>query len=167
MLAAVGDWRGSALARGAATSEKRLRETVDVVVPAADVGDAALVADDEDFGAALDGGAVFAAGGGGAAGSCLREDDFAYAAVVADAVADVGDDAGHLGLFGGEDALAREEELEEDGPEKGGSSKAADNCQQQNHRREEDGVAVQQVSRCAEPAEEGRDGESVDGRQAM
>ena len=132
------------------------------LVEAADVGDAAFVTDDKDFSAALDGCAVFAAGGGGAAGSGLREDDFADAAVVADAVADVRDDARHLGVFRGEDALAWEEELEEDGPEKCCTGEAADGCQQQDHRREEGSVVIQQISCCAKPGNEGGDGESID-----
>ncbi len=80
------------------------------------MGDAALIADDDDLGSALDGLAVVAAGGGGAASSGLGEDDLADAVAVADGVADVGQDAGHLGVLWREDALAWEEHFEEDGP---------------------------------------------------
>ncbi len=92
-------------------------------IEATDVGDAALVADDDDLCAALDGGAVFTASSVGATGTSLREDDFADAAIVANAVADVSEDAGHLGLFCGEDALVRKEQLEENRPEKRGAEK--------------------------------------------
>ncbi len=39
------------------------------------------------------------------------------------------EDAGHLGLFGGEDALAREEQLEENRPEERGADETAEDRQ--------------------------------------
>src|SRR5271170_2533524 len=177
VLAAVGGWRESASASEAARVGRRffsgravgtLVEGVNrEFVKTTDVGDASLVADDDDLCAALDGGAVFTASGVGATGPSLREDDFAYAAVVANAVADVSEDAGHLGLFCGEDALVRKKQLEENRPEKRCAEKTTEQGQQQNQRRDEDAVAIKEVADSAEPAKEGGDGEAVDRREAV
>ncbi len=69
---------------------------------------------------------VFAASGSGTAGADLREDDFADAAAGADLVGDTGDYAIHAGGFLGEDALAREEELEERRVDDAGSDDAGE-----------------------------------------
>ena len=83
------------------------------------------------------------------------------------AVADLGEDAGHLGVFGGEDALAREKQFEEDCPEERGSGDAADDRQEQDQWCDEDAVAVQEIACSAKPAEEGSDGEAIDGGEAV
>ena len=112
-------------------------------VEGTDPGDSALVADDDDFGASLNRRSIFAAGCGGAASAGLRKDNFANAAVVADAVTDLPDDAGHLGIFGGEDALVGKEEFEQDHPEEAGAGEAAENGQDEDERSEEATVAVE------------------------
>jgi hypothetical protein len=142
-------------------------ETVGEFVPAPDVGDSALVMDDDDFGSALDGVAVFAAGGGGATCSGLRKDDFTDAVSVADGIADIGQDASHLGVFGSQDALARQQQLEEDGPEERCSYDAAKHRENENKRRHKYVEVMQEIAGSAEPAEESRDGEAIDGGEAM
>jgi hypothetical protein len=142
-------------------------KAVGEIVPAPDVSDAALVAYDDDLGSAFDRQSIFAAGGGSATRSGLRKDDLANAVAVADAIADVGQNAGHLSVFGGKDALARKKYLEEDGPKERGSSNTAQYGQQEDQRRYEDAEVVQQIAGSAEPAEEGRDGEAIDGGDAV
>ena len=83
------------------------------------------------------------------------------------AVADVGEDAGHLGVFEGEDALARKQHLEENCPEEARSGDAADDRQKKNQRRDEDAEVMQQIACSAKPAEEGSDGEAVDGGETI
>jgi len=169
VLAAVGKWRGNASASEAAMQRKNFRTSWKAVgdfVPAPDVGDSTLVADDDDFGPTLDGVAVFAAGGGGAAGSGLRKDDLADTIAVADGIADVGQNASHLGIFGGQDALARKKHLEEDGPEEHRSEDAAEHRENENQGRDKDVEVVQEITGSAKPAEERRNGEAVDGGEA-
>src|SRR5271170_4840379 len=127
------------------------------LVEAANVGDAAFVADDNDLGPALNGSAVFASGGSGAASAGLRKDDLADAAVIANAVGDLADNAGHLGLFFRKNALTRQKQFEKDGPEKHCTSDSAEDREQKNGEVDQDAVAIQQITRCTEPAEEGSD----------
>ena len=86
----------------------------------------------------------------------MGEDDFADAVAVANGVADLSEDAGHLGVFEGEDALAREQEFEEDGPEECGSGYAADYGEDEDQRCCKDAEVVQEIPCSTEPAEEGR-----------
>jgi hypothetical protein len=168
VLAAVGRWRGSASASEAASENFRAsRKAVGEFVPAPNVSYAALVADDDDFDSTFDGVAVFAAGGGGAAGSGLRKDNLADAVAVADGIADIGQNASHLGVFGSEDALAWKKHLEEDGPEERRSEDTAEHSENENQGRDKDVEVVQEITGSAEPAEEGRDGEAIHGGEAV
>ena len=61
-----------------------------------------------------------------------------------------------------QDALAREEQLEEHRPEECCSRDAADDSQKKNQRSDEYTEVMQEITRSAEPAEERSDRESVD-----
>ena len=101
-----------------------------------------FVAKDDDLGAAAYCVAIFASGGGMAC-ACLGKDDFAHAVAVADCITDVGEDAGHLGLFGGENLLMGKKQLEERHPKDRGSSEAAEYGQKHDQRRDKDAGVMQ------------------------
>ena len=144
-----------------------IEAAVGEIVEAAYIGDPAFVPDNDDLGAALDGGAVFAAGGGGPASPSLGKDDFADATVVADAIADVSYDARHLGFFCREHALMGKEDLEKDHPKEASANKTAENRENKNERSEEATVAIEQIAGCSEPAEKSGDSEAVDGGDSV
>ena len=102
-----------------------------------------FVAKDDDLGAAGYCVVIFASGGGGMACACLGKDDFAHAVAVADCITDVGEDAGHLGLFGGENLLMGKKQLEERHPMDRGSSEAAEYGQKHDQRRDKDAEVMQ------------------------
>jgi hypothetical protein len=142
---------------------KASRETIGEVIPSTDVGYAAFVANNDNFCSPSDSQTIFAAGRCGPTGSSLREDDFANAATVTNAVTDTREYACHLSILGSKDALAREKHLKEDNPQESGSRDAAEHSQKENQRRTEDTEVVQQITCSAEPAQKGRDGKAVDG----
>src|SRR5260370_3931465 len=119
-----------------------------------------------DFGAAFDGAAIVAAGGRAAPGSGLQEENFADAAVAADAVADFGEHTCHLGVVGVQDAFAREQYLEENRRKQRCAEDSAHNRQQKNQWSNEDTVAMQQVAGSAKPAKERGEGEAIDSGEA-
>src|SRR5205823_3142698 len=135
--------------------------------PRPDVSNAAFITNHNDFGAAFDSAAIITAGGGAAPRSRLQKENFTNAAVAADTVADLGEHAGHLSIFGIQDAFARDEQLEENRPQQRSAQDSAHNRQEKNHRCDENTVAMQQVARSPKPAEECSKGETIDSGEAV
>ena len=94
----------------------KLRASWKTIVPAPNVGYAALVANDDDFSSTFDGQSVFTASRSGAACAGLGEDNLADSVTVANCVANVSQHTGHLCLFTGKNSLVGKQHFEEGGP---------------------------------------------------
>jgi hypothetical protein len=112
------------------------------VVPSTDVGYSSLVADNDNLDSAFNGMAVLATGRRSAASSGLREDDLADAVADPNGAAHLSEDAGHFSVLRCENALAREEHLEEACPKERSSANATEYGQKENQRSDEDAEVV-------------------------
>src|SRR5262249_36735273 len=131
--------------------------------PRADVGDAALITGNDNFGSFCDCDSVFAPRGSGAARACLRKDHLAGAGGT-NVARDGSEDADHIVIGGGQFLVLTDEKLRQEKENDRFSNESTGAGEAEREQRPEARKPGEHVTGAAEPCKKRRHGSKIDTR---